>query len=120
MIQRLEMSGVHTVLTDDLKKYIIKKIGRLDRFVPRQSRESVHAEVYVKESKAKDNNKCICEVVLKLPRETITVTEATVNMFAAIDIVEHRLQNLLKKYKETHADPRLHRRLATRLSRNTA
>lgn len=115
MITRLEITGVHMSVGDDLKKYVIKKIGRLDRFIPRAGRESVHAEVKLKESKAKDKNQRTCEVILHVPGETITVKETTVNMFAAVDIVQTKLHHQLKKYKDLHASPRLHQRLLTRL-----
>lgn len=120
MINKLEISGVHTVATDELKKYISKKIGRLDRYVPRAMRESLHAEVFLKEGKAKDKNKCTCEVVMTLPHDRITIKESTLNMFAAVDIVEAKLRNQLKKYKETHFGTRLHRRLIARLRRRVA
>lgn len=115
MIRRLEITGVHMSVGDDLKKYVVKKIGRLDRFIPRAGRESVHAEVKLKESKAKDKNQRTCEVILHVPGETITVKETTVNMFAAVDIVQTKLHHQLKKYKDLHASPRLHQRLLTRL-----
>jgi ribosome-associated translation inhibitor RaiA len=35
-----------------------------------------------------------------LPNENIAIHESTVNMFAAVDIVETKLKNQLKKYKE--------------------
>ncbi len=118
MIERLEITGVHTEVNDKLRKYVTSKIGRLDRFMHRHTRESVHGEVILKEVKAKDKKQCVCEVVLHLPKETITVKEATVNMFAAVDIVEAKLKNLLKKYKETHGNPRLHQRMLARMRRS--
>lgn len=118
MIQKLEINGVHTVLTNDLKKYITKKIGKLDRFMPRHARESAHAEVFVKEREIKAKQERECEVVLRLPGTTITVKESTVNMFAAVDIVEAKLKNQLKKYKETHSSLRIHRRVLLRMRRS--
>lgn len=119
MIQKLEINGVHTVLTDDLKKYITKKIGKMDRYLPRHARESVHAEVFVKErTKAKQEREC--EVVLHVPGSTITAKESTINMFAAVDIVEAKLKNQLKKYKDAHSPKRIHRRVITRLKRTAA
>ena len=59
----------------------------------------------------------ICEAILHLPHETIMVKEATINMFAAVDIVEAKLKTQLKKYKDTHGNPRLHRRLITKFKR---
>lgn len=118
MIQKLEINGVHTVLTDDLKKYITKKIGKLDRYMPRHARESAHAEVFVKERMIKAKKECLCEVVLHLPSSTITTKEATINMFAAVDIVEAKLKNQLKKYKDTHNSKRIHRRVLLKLRRS--
>lgn len=115
MITRLDISGVHMNVGDDLKKYVTKKIGRLDRFIPRHGRESVHAEVKLKEEKAKNKNARTCEVIMHLPQENIMVKESTINIYAAIDIVETKLHHQLKKYKELHASPRLHQRLVARL-----
>lgn len=119
MIQKIEVSGVHTVVTPDLQKYATTKIGKLDKFISRHARESAHAEIFLKESKNKNKKTCTCEVVLHLPKETLTVKESTVNMFAAIDIVEAKLRNQVKKYKETHGSMRLHRKVLARLRRQT-
>lgn len=115
MIKRLEISGVHMEVGDDLRKYVIRKIGRLDRFIPKASRESVHADIKLKESKAKDKNERTCEVILHVPQENITVAETTINIYAAIDIAEAKLHHQLKKYKDLHASPRLRQRLMARL-----
>ncbi len=120
MIQKLEINGVHTVLTDDLKKYITKKIGKLDRYMPRHARESAHAEIFVKELSVKGKKQNVCEVVLHLPSSTMMTKEATINMFAAVDIVEAKLKNQLKKYKDTHNAHRIHRRVLLRLRRSEA
>ena len=84
----------------------------------RHSRASAHVEVILKEEKAKDKKQCVCEVVVHLPHENITTKQATVNMYAAVDIVEAKLRNQLKKYKETHDNPRLHQRVIAKLRRN--
>jgi ribosomal subunit interface protein len=117
MIKKLEISAQHTALTPQLKKYITAKIGRLDRYVSRHARESVHAEVHLKEAKAKDRKQFICNVVLHLPHGVIDASENTVNMFAAVDIVETKLKNQLKKYKDTQTSGKLHRRVFARISR---
>ncbi len=120
MIKKLELNGVHLKIDDKLRTYATKKIGRLDRFIPRNARESAHAEIYLKDESTKTKTKKLytCEVVIKLPKDTITVQESTVNIFAAIDIVEAKLKNQLKKYKETHSSLGLHRRMLAKLRRN--
>ncbi|HEY5667756.1 MAG TPA: ribosome-associated translation inhibitor RaiA [Candidatus Saccharimonadales bacterium] len=117
MIKRLEISGVHMEVGDDLRKYVVRKIGRLDRYIPKASRESVHADIKLKESKAKDKNERTCEVVLHLPQETLALSETTINIYAAIDIVEAKLRNQLRRYKDIHASPRFRQRLLARLKR---
>jgi ribosomal subunit interface protein len=111
MIKRLDISGVHMDVGADLQRYVIKKIGRLDRFMPKGSRESVHVEVKLKEGKAKDRNERTCEVLVRLPQETLTIKETTINVYAAVDIAEAKLRQQLKKYKELHVSPRLHQRM---------
>jgi ribosomal subunit interface protein len=120
MIQKLEIDGVHMEVDEELKKYVFKKIGHLDRFVPKNGRESIHAEVKLKEGKAKAGNDRTCEVIMHVPGETLTVKETTINMYAAIDIVETKLHNQLRKYKGLHASPRLHQRMLARLKHRPA
>lgn len=117
MIKRFDIDGVHMNVGDDLKKYVIKKIGKLDKFIPRHARASAHAEVKLKEGKAKNKEERTCEVILYLPNETLTVSESTVNIFAAVDIVEEKLKGQLRKYKEKNGNPRLHQRLLARIKR---
>lgn len=117
MINKLEISGIHTTVTDELRKYITKKIGKLDRYMPGHARASAHAEVLIKESKIKTRKQHTCEIILNLPKETFTIKETTVNPFAAVDIAEEKLKNHLKKYKETHGSLKIHRRLLARLRR---
>jgi putative sigma-54 modulation protein len=115
MIQKLDLSGIHLEINDELKKYVQKKLGRLDRFIPKNNRESVHLEVKLKEGKAKNKDERTCEVILHLPGENILVKESTINIYAAIDIVEAKLRHGLKKYKDLHVSPRLHQRLLAKL-----
>lgn len=117
MIQKFEISGVHTELSEDIKKYARKKIGKLDKYMTRNVAKAAHAEVILKEAMRKTRKECTAEVVLHLPHETITTKETTINMFAAVDIVEAKLKNQLKKYKETHGNPRHIRHMLGRLKR---
>ena len=120
MIKKIDIASQGVDLTDDLKKYINKKIGKLDRYTPRHARKSVHAAVKLREktSGSKSNNKYECEAILYLPNEQLTADEATLNMFAAVDIVETKLQNQLRRYKERAIKNRVpHQRITRRLRR---
>jgi ribosomal subunit interface protein len=111
MIERIEVNGIHTEVHEDLQKYILKKIGKLDSYMPRHARDSAHVEVKLKEHKVKDKNNYTCEVIIHVPGEVLATKETTLNMFAAVDIVEAKLKNLLKKYKDMHDAGKLHRRV---------
>lgn len=115
-----EITGVHSKVDDKLHKYIVKKIGGLDKYLPRHARGSAHAVIKLKEQKAKDKKECVCEVVLHVPIENIAVHESTVNMYAAVDIAEEKLKHALRKYKDKHGTPRFHRRVINRLRRKQA
>jgi len=120
MLQKFELKGVHTTIDTNLQKYVTKKIGNLDRYLPRHHRDSVHAIVELKEAtKANPQKKYTCDVTLHLPHGTLSVNESTMNMYAAVDIVEEKLKQQIKKYKETHANGKWSRRLTARLRRRT-
>ncbi len=103
MIARIDKSGINLELDADVAKYIDRKIGRLDRYIPRSARASARAVVTIRESSNQAGNKYECEVILHLPGENVTAKDATMNKFAAVDIVEAKLRNRLLKYKTTHS-----------------
>ena len=102
MIENITINGVHLTVDEDLSKYAIKKIANLDKYMSRHVRESAHAEVWLKESKSKTKRILTCEVKMTLPNEVLVTKESTLNIYAAIDIVEAKLKNQILKYKELH------------------
>lgn len=120
MIQKIEIQGVHATISDKLQAYVKRKIGGLDRYISRHARASAHAEVHLKEAKKKGDDHCSVEVMLHLPQHTIVIKESALNMFAAVDIVEVKLKQQLKKYKDLHESGKMHRRLVARFRRRTA
>ncbi len=119
MTKALHISGVHSKVSKEVAEYARKKIGPLDKYAPRQAAPSMHTEVKLKEDHAKNKLNCTCEVIMHLPHATLTVHEKAITMFAAIDTAEDKLKIQLKKYKDKHAVPRLHRRIAARLRRQS-
>lgn len=101
MINAIEITGVKYDIDDSTKKYVIKKISRLDRYLPRHARKSATAEVKLKQVNRANGNKYEAEVILQVPDKVLTAKDSTVNMLAAIDIVEAKLVNQLRKYKQT-------------------
>jgi ribosomal subunit interface protein len=118
MLKKFEIQGVHITVDDDLRKHVTNKIGGLDRYISRHSLESAHAEVFLKESKIKDDHHCTCEVTLFLPHQTIVVKESAKTMYTAVDMARDRVKQQLQVYKDKH-DGRLRRHLIARFRRKT-
>ncbi|MGB4957364.1 MAG: HPF/RaiA family ribosome-associated protein [Candidatus Saccharimonas sp.] len=121
MIENVDITGVGTYTADDLtKKYIRKKIGSLDRLVPRHARKSIRAEVKIAEVNRDKGNKYEVEVVVHIPEKTVTAKDSTMNVLAATDIVEAKIANQLRKYKENHIPHVGRRKLLDRFKRSYA
>ena len=121
MIKRLDINGVHVDIEGRIEKYIHKKIGRLDRLLPRHAKKSVHARVILSQTSQNKQKLAVCEAILELPHSTISAKEATANMFSSVDIVEAKLARQIRKYKTAHGqrrDRRLLRRLFDGVRRN--
>jgi putative sigma-54 modulation protein len=101
MITSIEITGLNNYSLDDTtKKYVNKKIGRLDRYLPRHARASVTVEVKLKEVNQDHGNKYEAEVMLNVPDKMITAKDTTLNMLAAVDIVEAKIIAQLRRYKQ--------------------
>ncbi|MBP9820874.1 ribosome-associated translation inhibitor RaiA [Candidatus Saccharibacteria bacterium] len=124
MIKQIEITNIHMDSNPEVTKYVKKKIAKLDSYMPKHARKSAHAEVRLKESKSKDKKTSTCEVTLHVPNEQIMATESTVNMYAAIDIVEEKLKTQLRKYKDrsdvtkTHGETKIRRMFGKIVGRN--
>lgn len=116
MINKIEMNGVHLDIDDKTYKYVMKKLGKLDKYLPKKSKESAHLEVMLKDT-GKAINHAICEVVLFLPKEKIIIKESTINIFAAIDIVEEKLKKSIMKYKELNQASSIRHKIKNKLNK---
>lgn len=103
MITHIDITGVRYQIDEVTKKYIRRKIGRLDRFLPRHARKTAKAEIVLKEVNRANGNKYECDINLVVPQKTITAKDSTLNMLAAVDIVEAKLTTQLKKYHDEQA-----------------
>jgi putative sigma-54 modulation protein len=99
MINRISITGVKYDVDEATKKYVIKKISRLDRYLPRHARKTATAEVLLREVNREHGNKYEAEVIIRVPSKVLTAKDSTVNMLAALDIVEAKLAAQLHKYK---------------------
>lgn len=99
MINQISITGDHYHIDAATKKYVLRKIGRLDRYLPRHARKSTKAEVILREVNRSHGNKYEAEAIIEVPGKVLTTKDSTLNMLAAVDIVEAKLISQLHKYK---------------------
>lgn len=101
MITTIDITGIKYDVNKKTHKYILEKVGKLDKFVPTHARKSMAAAVKLREVNQAHGNKYEAEVILTVPDKVITAKDTTMNMMAAIDIVEAKLIAQLRKYKDS-------------------
>lgn len=119
MIASIDITGVKYVAGDQVQKYVMRKIAKLDRYLPRHARKSVTADVKLKQVNRDHGNKYEAEIIINVPDKRLTAKDSTVNMFAAIDIVEAKLINQMRRYKEASITHVGNRRMMSRFKRRT-
>lgn len=118
MIGSIDITSVRYEAGDQIQKYVMRKIARLDRYLPRHARKSVTADVKLKQVNRDHGNKYEAEIIINVPDKRITAKDSTVNMFAAIDIVEAKLLNQIRKYKQASVGHVANKRTLSRFKRN--
>lgn len=101
MIASIDISGIKYDVSAKTHRYVLEKVGKLDRYVPSQVRKSMSADVKLREVNLDYGNKYEAEVIIRVPGKVITAKDTTMNMMAAIDIVEAKLIAQLRKYKDS-------------------
>lgn len=101
MIASIDITGIKYSVNQKTQKYVIDKVGKLDKYVPAHARRTITADVKLREVNRDHGNKYEAEVILHVPDRTITAKDTTLNMMAAIDIVEAKLIAQLRKYKDS-------------------
>jgi len=100
MITQIKVTGIAYEVDEATHKYAVKKVGRLDRYLPKHSLKSVTAEVKLAQVDHDYGNKYQAEIILNVPGKVITAKDSTGNILAAVDIVEAKIQAQLREYKE--------------------
>ena len=116
----IDITGIRYTPDEQTKKYVTRKITALQRFLPRHARKTFRAEVVLKGVNRAHGNKYECDVKIIVPGKVINAKDSTLNMVAAVDIVEAKLADQLRKYKELSRPQRGLRARLTRFRQRTA
>ncbi|HWT40517.1 MAG TPA: ribosome-associated translation inhibitor RaiA [Dongiaceae bacterium] len=107
MIASIDITGIKYNVNERTQKYVMEKVGKLDKYVPSHARKTMAADVKLRQVNRDHGNKYEAEVILQVPDKVITAKDSTLNMMAAIDIVEAKLIAQLRKYKDSISDRKL-------------
>lgn len=113
---KLHITSKHYDLSPKVIAYVERKIGRLDRYLPTEARGNTGTVILEVDESGREDNRYVCEAQIELPGPNAQAREATLNIYAAIDIVEAKLKVQVRKYKDKHAPSHL-RRSKDRLQR---
>lgn len=101
MIDKIDLSGNNNYkISDNFRKYTIKRIGKLDKFLPRGSKKDIVAKVVVTEVDRAHGNKYEISVAMEVPGgKVIAAKDECSNVFAGIDILEAKLKGQIRRFK---------------------
>lgn len=100
-----------------MKDYVYDKICGLEKYLPRQVRETAAVAVVLEDDpNGREDNRYVCEAIVTVQGAKMVTREGTVNMYAAIDIVEAKLKAQILKYKERHTTEPRRSKMLSRLT----
>ena len=116
MIEKIDVSGHDGYKVEEsFKKYIEKRIGKLDRYLPRGYKKDVVANVVVSEIGKNKGDKYEISVAMEIPGgKVIAAKDECSNVFAGVDLVEAKLTGQIRRYKldmQTHRQKKSWRNL---------
>lgn len=100
MIDKIEINGNGYRIEEPFKKYVEKRIGKLDRYLPRGSKKDVVCKIVVTEiGKGKTEKYEISAAMELTGGKVIAARDECTNVFAGVDLVEAKLTGQIRRYK---------------------
>lgn len=105
MIQ-IQLTGRKYEIDKELKKYVNRKLGKLDKYLPRQHKAMGMSVEIFRDPSGKEDNRYKVKAILEVAGPDLVAETATINPHSAIDIVEQKLRLQIKRYKDKNAPRR--------------
>src|SRR5688572_23042023 len=99
----LKVSGNNFELSKKVVDYVNDKIGQLDKYLPKNAKQAGGRVTLSLDPSGREDNQFVCEAHIEVPSALLQSKEATINIYAAIDIVEAKLKAQVLKYKDKHS-----------------
>jgi len=94
---QIVIKGNNLKVTDSLKEYINEKIGKMSKYFDKVSKAEV--EMVYQDNKAAEETQRV-EITLFANGTYFRCQEASISMYASIDIAAEKLERQLKRYKQ--------------------
>ena len=100
MIEKIDITGNDYKVEEALKKYIEKRIGKLDKYLPKQAKRDVVCKVVIEGIGKAKSDKYEISVAMELTGgKMIAARDECTNVFAGVDLVEAKLLGQIRRYK---------------------
>ena len=100
MIEKIEIVGNGYKVEDGFRKYVEKRIGKLDRYLPKGYKKDVVVRVMVAESGKGKGDKFEISIAMDIPGgKVIAAKDECSNIFAGVDLVEAKITGQIRRYK---------------------
>lgn len=100
MIEKIEITGSDFKVEDALRHYATKRLGKMDRYLPRGSKKDVVMKVVVSEGgKAREKRYSIAATMEIPGGKVLAARDDCSNVFAGVDLVEAKLTGQIRRYK---------------------
>ena len=100
MIEKIEVTGNGYKVEESLRKYAEKRIGKLDKYLPRGFKKDVVVKMIVAEIGKSKGEKYEISVAMDIPGgKVVAAKDECSNVFAGVDLVEAKLTGQIRRYK---------------------
>ena len=100
MIDKIDITGNGYKVEDTFKKYVEKRLGKLDRYLPRGSKKDVVCKVVVTGTGKNKHEKYDISAAMEIPGgKVIAAKDECSNLFAGVDLIEAKLMGQIRRYK---------------------
>lgn len=100
MIEKIDISGNGYKVEEPYKKYIEKRLGKLDKYLPKNAKKDVVMKVVTSEVGKNKGEKFEISVAMDIPGgKVIAAKDECSNVFAGVDLVEAKLTGQIRRYK---------------------
>ena len=100
MINKIEISGNNMKVSDDVKKYAEKHLGKIDKYLPRSAKKDIVLKAVITEIKRESGSKYEISAAMDIPGgKVLAAKDECSNLLAGVDIVETKLVGQIRRFK---------------------